>query len=236
MTEENTITIKKDNLWKYSTLVLVAVIIVFGAVSLFNSGNSGTDSQGLPATGQAAASGNSLIENNDPVLGDKNAEVSVLEFSDFQCPFCARAFEGAVRDLKNSDLFREGKVNFVYKHFPLNSIHPYAQKAAEASLCAQDQGKFWEYHDMLFQNQNALDTTSLKSYASQLGLDTGEFSNCLENDEKSSEVSKELRQATSSGGQGTPYFVIVNNNNGRTTSVSGAVPFTQIQSAINSVR
>ncbi|OGG14788.1 hypothetical protein A2773_06840 [Candidatus Gottesmanbacteria bacterium RIFCSPHIGHO2_01_FULL_39_10] len=83
-----------------------------------------------------------------PVRGDKNAKVTIVEFSDFQCPFCVRAHPTMKQVLKEY----EGKVKLVYKHFPLTSIHPKAEKAAQASECAKDQGKFWEFHDKLFDN------------------------------------------------------------------------------------
>ena len=118
----------------------------------------------------------------------------------------------------------------------MNSIHPYAQKAAEASECANRQGKFWEYHDALFLNQNALDTPSLKNYASQVGLDVEEFNSCLDSGDASDKVLKDLKAATDSGGRGTPYFVIYNSDNGKTASVSGAVPFAQIESAIRGIQ
>ena len=177
-----------------------------------------------------------MIEDNDPVLGDPNAGITILEFSDFQCPFCARAFEGAVADFKASSYFANGEVNLIYKQFPLNSIHPQAQKAAEASLCADAQGKFWEYHDTLFTNQQALDTTSLKAYAQQLGLNTGEFNSCLDSGDSASEVSKETAQATAAGGRGTPFFIIVNTESGDATSISGAYPWSQLEAAISSVQ
>ncbi len=239
MTEEKnnksvTITLKKDMLWKAGTFVFAALFLI-GLFSGWFGG--GSDIRDIAPTGQATDTINAraLIEDNDPVLGDKNADISIVEFSDFQCPFCARAFFGAVADFKNSDYFKDGQVNLVYKHFPLNSIHPYAQKAGEASECANRQGKFWEYHDTLFANQAALDIASLKSYAAQVGLDTLEFNSCLDDGEASSEVNKELAQATAAGGRGTPYFVIVNNNNGDAIPVSGAVPFAQIEAAINAV-
>ena len=93
------------------------------------------------------------IEDNDPILGDANAGISIVEFSDFQCPFCGRVHTDALADFKQSSYFTNGEVNLVYKQFPLSSIHPFAQKAGEASLCAHDQGMFWEYHDTLFANQ-----------------------------------------------------------------------------------
>src|SRR3990172_5904793 len=213
--ESGTITIKKDSLWKYSTFVLLAVVVIVGFFMLKPSGGTGavvgTDTG---SDQQPSINANSLIEDNDPVLGNVDAGITILEFSDFQCPFCARAFEGAVADFKASSYFTNGEVNLIYKQFPLNSIHPQAQKAAEASLCAAAQGKFWEYHDKLFTNQQALDVASLKSYASQLGLNTGEFNSCLDDSEMASEVSKETAQATAACGRGTPFFVIVNTETG----------------------
>jgi len=236
--ESGSITIKKDSLWKYSTIILLAVLVV-GGFFLFRGDGGGSDGTSATDTGsndQQAINARALIESNDPVLGDPNAEVSILEFSDFQCPFCARAFEGAIADFKNSDYFKNGEVNLIYKQFPLNSIHPYAQGAGEASLCAHAQGKFWEYHDTLFANQGSLDVNSLKSYAQQLGLDVGEFNSCLDGGDSESEVNKELAQATAAGGRGTPFFVIVNTETGDSTSISGAYPWSQFEAAIQSVQ
>ncbi len=235
--ESGTITIKKDSLWKYSTLLLLIVIVIGGFFMFRGDGGSPTGAA-VTDTGsnnQPSINANALIEDNDPVLGNPEAKISIVEFSDFECPFCARAFEGAVTDFKASSYFTNGEVNLVYKQFPLNSIHPRAQKAAEASLCADEQEKFWEYHDKLFTNQQALDVASLKSYASQLGLNTGEFNSCLDGSKMASEVSKELAQATSAGGRGTPFFVIVNTETGDATSISGAYPWTQFEAEIASV-
>lgn len=235
MSEEGAITIKKKDLWKYSTFVLLAVVIVIGFFSL--TGNDSAASNNIAPTQPTAPTGSVKvqIEDNDPVLGDPDAGISIVEFSDFQCPFCGRAASGALADFRNSDYFKNGEVNLVYKQFPLSSIHPFAQNAGEASLCAHDQDKFWEYHDTLFLNQGSLDDTSLKAYAEQLGLDTGAFNSCLDGDDKKSEVLKELAQATAAGGRGTPYFVIINNDNGNTQTVSGAVPWTNFEAAISSL-
>jgi len=107
----------------------------------------------------------------------------------------------------------------VYRDFPLTSIHEYSQKAAEATECADDQGKFWEYNDLLFANQTALDVDSLKGYAAQLGLDTATFNDCLDGGKQTSEVEKDSQDAQSYGATGTPAFFI----NGQL--VSGALPF-----------
>jgi len=132
-------------------------------------------------------------------------------------------------------MFEEGEVNLVYKHLPLRRIHPDAQKAAEASECANRQGMFWEYHNKLFQNQNSLGVSSLKQYAEKAGLDTGEFNSCLDNGEAATKVANDLQAGKSAGARGTPYFVVINRDTGETQSVSGAVPWTQLESAIQRV-
>jgi protein-disulfide isomerase len=102
----------------------------------------------------------------------------------------------------------EGKIRFVFRDFPLNSIHPHAQKAAEATECADEQDKFWGYHDLAFANQRALDVDSLKGYAAELGLDTATFNDCLHNGEQSAEVEKDSQDARSYGAPGTPVFFV----------------------------
>jgi protein-disulfide isomerase len=113
----------------------------------------------------------------------------------------------------------------VYRDLPLNSIHQYAQKAAEATECADDQDSFWEYHDLVFANQSAIDVDSLKGYAAELGLDTATFNDCLDAGEQTAEVEKDSQDAQSYGVTGTPAFFI----NGRL--VSGAIPFEDYQDA-----
>lgn len=235
--KEITIKLKKDTLWKagaflFAALFLISILGGFGDIS-FKKGASPTAPSGPTApTGDVKVE----IESNDPVLGEKDAEISIVEFSDFQCPFCQRVADGALAEFKNSDYFKNGEVNLVYKQFPLNSIHPYAQNAGEASLCAQDQEKFWEYHDELFANQDALDDLSLKAHAQTLGLDLDQFNGCLDGDKKKAEVENETKQAGDAGARGTPYFVVINNKSGKTSVVSGAVPWANFETAIKSVK
>ena len=231
----DTITLKKDHLWKGAAgiFALLFVVSLMGGID-FGGGNDNAVVD-IGAGDQKAINAKALIEDNDPVLGDSDAGVTIIEFSDFQCPFCERAANGAIADFKRSSYFSDGEVNLIYKHLPLNSIHPYAQKAGEAAECANRQGSFWEYHDALFANQGALDVDSLKSYAAQVGLNTGDFNSCLDNGDASSEVSKETAQGQSIGARGTPFFVVVNNDNGKSTTVSGAVPWTNFEAAISAV-
>ena len=137
-----------------------------------------------------------------PFKGSATAKVLIVEYSDFQCPVCGRAYP------INKAIVNEygQRIKFVYKHFPIRSIHPFAQKAAEASECANDQGKFWEMHDRMFENNEALDVSSLKQYAADIGLDTSKFNQCLDSGAKAGLVNDELGEGTALGVDATPTF------------------------------
>lgn len=183
------------------------------------------------------SSGVSLsLTGEEPILGDEDAKITIVEFSDFQCPFCQRAANGAVAEFQRSEVFKSGEVNLAFKHFPLESIHPEARPSAIASYCADKQGKFWEYHDLLFANQRALNEANYKAWAEQLGLNMNEFNDCFGSAEANNYVSADLTAATTAGGRGTPYFVVYNSENGKTAPVSGAVPFSNLQAAIQQVQ
>ena len=163
--------------------------------------------------------------DDDPVKGEENAPITIVEFSDFQCPFCERFFKETLPQIEK-EYIETGKVKLVYRDFPLREIHSDAQKAAEAAECADEQGKFWEYHNMLFENQEALKIADLKEYAVTLKLDTQEFNNCLDKSEKAEEVNADIQEGESYGVTGTPAFFI----NG--ILVSGARPFEDFQAII----
>ena len=124
--------------------------------------------------------------------GGANAKVTIVEFSDFQCPFCLRVMP----TLKRVKQTYGDKVRIVWKDFPLTQIHPQAFKAAEAGNCAREQGKFWEYHDRLFSNQQALQPDYLKKYAADAGLDTTKFNACLDTAKYSDRVQEQMGVGT----------------------------------------
>ncbi len=130
--------------------------------------------------------------------------IQIIEYSDFQCPVCGTAYP----EVKNIIKEVGDKVRIVYKHFPLTSIHPYAFKSAEASECAADQNKFWEYHDKLFENQNKLDIGNLKKYATDIGLDTEKFNSCLDSGAMAGRVDVDKQDGKKINIGGTPTFVI----------------------------
>lgn len=139
-----------------------------------------------------------------PSRGPSEAPVTIVEFSDFQCPFCANAGPVLKQVL---DAYRD-QVRVVYRDFPIDAIHPQARKAAEAARCADEQGKFWEYHDKLFTNQQALGADGLKRYAEKLGLDTNAFAVCLDSAKFKAAVENDRRDAEKAGVSGTPTFFV----------------------------
>ena len=158
-----------------------------------------------------------------PSRGPKDAPVTIVEFSDFECPYCGAAHDTVEQVMNNY----AGKVRLVYRQFPLTNIHPHAAKAAEAALCAADQGKFWEYHDVLFKNQKKLDPTDLKVYASSTGLDGQKFGSCLESGEKKPTVDADQKAGLQAGVGGTPAFFI----NG--IFMNGAQPIDEFKKVID---
>jgi protein-disulfide isomerase len=139
----------------------------------------------------------------DHIRGPMDAPVTVVEYGDFECPYCGRA-EPVVREL----LSEFGDVRYVWRHLPLNDVHPNTQLAAEASEAAADQGAFWEMHDLLLQNQDALQPDDLIRYAARLGLDLEQFGKALREHTGAARVSDDVDSADMSGVSGTPTFFI----------------------------
>jgi protein-disulfide isomerase len=139
-----------------------------------------------------------------PVRGPESAPVTIVEFSDFECPFCA----ALIRTLDAVQRQYGDKVRIVYRQFPLTYMHTHAQKAAEASLCAHDQMRFWEFHDAMFANQRDLTVDALKRKAAGLNLDAQKFNQCLDSGKHAESVTKELDEGFAAGVQGTPTIFI----------------------------
>ncbi|MGZ3442341.1 MAG: DsbA family protein, partial [Polyangia bacterium] len=161
---------------------------------------------------------------NAPSVGPKSAPVQIVEFSDFQCPFCSRV----VPTVKQIEDKYQGKVRISFRNFPL-PFHNNAQGAAEAGAAANAQGKFWQMHDKMFANQQALDRASLEKYAGEIGLDVQKFKSDLDSGKFKDEVNKDVQYANGlgTGGFGTPTFFI----NGK--MISGAMPFENFAQVID---
>jgi protein-disulfide isomerase len=155
--------------------------------------------------------------------GSKDAPVTIVEFSDFQCPFCKTATTTIKQVLDKYP----GKVRLVFRDYPLVSLHPQAPKAHEAARCAADQAKFWEYHDVLFERSPKLSVPELKRYAQDLKLDATAFAQCLDSGKYTAEVDKDFQEGASLGLTGTPSFFI----NGK--QIVGAQPFAAFQKVVD---
>ena len=182
-------------------------------------------SETTPPQAQTQVDMKALIDD-DPFAGSIDAKVVIVEFSDFQCPFCAKAAP-TVTLLKET---YGDKILFVYRDFPISSIHPEAGKAAESAQCAFEQDRFWEYHDLLFEKQQewaGLGTPKFKEYAAGIGLNASKFNDCLDSGRYGSEVEADLQEGTHFGVTGTPTFFI------NDKIVVGAQPFSVFQGIID---
>jgi protein-disulfide isomerase len=163
------------------------------------------------------------VENSGPVRGNSKARVTIVEFADFQCPFCSRA-EDALRSVL---AHHPGDVRIVFRHLPLESLHPNAMAAARAGVCAARQSKFWEMHDAMFANQSKLAEPELKETAQRLGIDGDKFSACMTDAETAASVATDVDAAAELGISGTPSFFV----NGR--PMEGVVPEADFEAVIS---
>ena len=190
-----------------------------------------------PVAGQPAARDIVLDITGAPVKGEKNAKVVLVEFSDFQCPFCGRFVHDTIPQVE-TDYIKTGKIRYVFADFPLESIHQYAFKAAEAASCGGEQGKFWEMHDRLFANQTALKPDDLTQHAEAVGLDKTKFQQCLDTQKQAPSIRKSMAQAGDAGVTGTPTLMVglLQPNSSRVKILrvlKGAQPFGAVKDALD---
>lgn len=216
--------------------IIIAGLIIAGAI-IVSGGNvnigkeiatTGQIAQNLPVNDtqppEAPAIAQFEITKDNHIRGDFNAPITLVEFSDFECPFCERHYPTLNKILSEY----KGKVRLVYKHFPLG-FHPNAQKAAEASECANEQGKFWEYHDKLFENYQKYSSDNFKQWAKDLGLNSGKFNDCLDSGKFAQKVQTDYQEGLQKGVNGTPATFV----NGQL--VSGALPYEAFKQVIDSL-
>ena len=255
------ITIKKSTYNKMLTAIIAAALIatffVGYSIGAFDDSDSGLTGEQLKEilseiktaptpqpTQQPSQPGAPQIFtvsfDGEPVKGNPDAPVTVVEFSDFQCPFCSRFFEQTL-PLIEENYIDTGKIKFVYKDLPLDNLHPNARSAHIASECADEEGKFWEYHDVLFAKQaewqsltsSDLDIT-LSQFAVDLGMQAASFESCMESQDIADEVNQDTLEAARYGATGTPTFFIGTEKDGFIKLV-GAQPFAAFQGAIDNL-
>lgn len=202
--------------------IIIAGVIVAGAIVY--KPNGGSDIAADPVVAEPAMEYEAPTIDDDVVLGEEDAPVTIIEFGDFECPFCKRLHDEAGVQLRD-EYIKTGKVKMVYRDYPL-SFHPSAQPAAEAAECAGEQGKYWQYHDELFTRQATLAGLDYVKLAGELGLDTATFKTCVDTHKYADEIAKDMADGNAAGVDGTPATFI----NGKL--VSGAVPYATIKAAI----
>lgn len=248
MASEKSVTIKVPDfdLWKTLTLLALVLVVFNLYLTLQLRGDlTGGTLQTTPTitTGNTGSTGSqqpSRVQvdiKDEPYLGNKDAKVVVVEFTDFQCPFCRRAFDNTFPTMK-SEYIDTGKVLYVVRDFPL-PFHQEADEAAEAANCAGDQGldKYWEMHDLLFVKQDEWayqpsPYDKFKGYATDLGLDASTFNNCIDSGKYKNEIQADLSDGSGYGVSGTPTFYIGNLQDGF-VEIIGAQPYSVFKQAID---
>jgi len=188
----------------YYLLIPILIGIGTGAILVITPMDNYDDSKTLTAS--------KLIENGSPVMGNPDAKITILEWGDYQCTFCYKFHQNTL-DILNEDFIKTGKVNVVFKDYPLNG--PDSLLAAEASYCAQDQEKYWQYHDELYKNWGGertgwITSDSLNQFATTVNLDLKEFNDCLDNHTYKDRVNTHYQFGKELGIDATPSFLVFN--------------------------
>ncbi len=221
-----------------SNLAIPAAIVVAGALVAFAVYQRGATTLPVPSRpSQAAVVGAfKQISENDHIRGNPNAPVKIIEYSDTECPFCKR-FHPTLKQVID-EYGRDGRVAWVYRHLPLESLHSKAVKESEALECASKIGgqeKFWAYLDRIFEitpSNNGLDPALLGSIAADVGVDRASFEKCLSSGEFTQFVKDSIIDATNAGAQGTPYSIVVSKS-GKKYPINGALPYESVKQAID---
>ena len=220
--------------------LLISASIFYNAAliihSLPKSAVLGAQTKANPEVQDAPSVVTVSARSDEAVLGNQNAKVTVVEFADFQCPYCKKFFQETFPQIKQKYI-DTGKIKYVYRHFPLSQIHAQAEIAAVAAECSNQQNEFWQYHDLLFQSGQSdgsgLAVEDLKKYADTLGLNQGilgfgknKFNTCVDSKSTLATVQGDFSEGVKAGVSGTPTFFV----NGK--KLVGALPFNQFEAAI----
>ena len=225
--------------------IIIAGALIAGAI-VYN-GRFATDSAALASTSTTVTptiGSNGVSTTTVSVSlqdgheeGNKNAKVAIVEFSDYECPYCQSFFQNSLPSIESAYI-KTNKVLHIFKDYPLSSIHPYALVGAEAAWCAGEQGKYWQMHDTIYStNQSQNDQTKLESDAASLGLNTSQFNACVQNNKYSNQIQTDVNDGNKIGVQGTPT-VLIGTYNARNNTVTGnlvygAYPYATFQTLLD---
>lgn len=226
-------------------LAIPLSIIVAGGLmagALYYSNLKVKTQQAVIDTVQKSAEGSSVkmrpVTKEDHILGNPDAPILFVEYSDTECPFC-KQYHTTMRKVM-ADYGKDGKVAWVYRHFPIDSLHPKARKEAEATECANELGgseKFWQYINMVYDtttSNNSLDPAQLPVIAKTVGLDVKAFNACLSSGKYAAKVEADYQDAIGAGGKGTPNSILVSKD-GTKTVIEGAQPYENVKRVIDAL-
>ena len=238
------------NTWQKTPIILIGILVILGTILYILGGSeesdvsldetqnaisellSGTSDQ-FTRSSEQNIDGILPAENitpltgaeDDPVIGTSEGILTIVEFSDFECPFCKAAFP-IIREFTSR---HTDTVRYIYRDFPVEEIHENARNASIAASCAASQDKFWQYHDRLFQNQSDLSSAALLSYAESSGIDIASFRKCIVKSEINDEIDEDLKMGRALGVKGTPTWFI----NGE--KIEGVIPLEVWEEILGSV-
>lgn len=219
--------------------IVIAGALIAGSLYFSNvKVASQVNKQPLPGVVNTNTTTMRPITSSDHILGNPNAELLIVEYSDTECPFCKNFHKTLTRVM--SEYGDSSKVAWVYRHFPIDSLHPKARKESEATECANELGgnaKFWEYINILYDitpSNNGLNLSQLPEIAKSVGLDVTAFNECLSSGRHAQKVEADYQDALASGGKGTPHSVIISKD-GTKTVVQGAQPYENLKNIIDAL-
>ena len=219
--------------------IIIAGALIAGAFYYSNVKN-GKELDAIKTVPQMVTGGENMrpVTEADHILGNPNADLVFVEYSDTECPFC-KQFHITLRQMMD-DYGKSGKIAWVYRHFPIDQLHPKARKEAEATECANELGgvsKFWEYLNTVYSrtnSNNSLDPAELPKIAKDVGLDVKAFNTCLSSGKYASKVQADYDDAIKAGGKGTPNSIIVSKD-GTKTVVQGAQPYENLKRILDAL-
>lgn len=221
-----------------SAAILIAGIIIAGAI-VFTSHSPASGTNNVAAAGAGTAPTVSAANirkpsSSDHIIGSPTAPIVLIEYSDFQCPFCSIIYPTLKKIVSESN----GKIAWVYREFPLTSIHPLANPAANAAECIAAQlgsTGFWKYADAIFNNQSKLSADYSAQLAQQFGANMTQYNQCVSGSTYQKNIDADTQEVESIGGTGTPYVVVLNTKTNKTAVIPGALPYDQAMAVIKGV-
>lgn len=220
--------------------IVIAGILIGGSLYLSNVKIA---QQPKVKTVQLATNGDTEkmrpVTADDHILGNPNAPIKIVEYSDTECPFC-KQFHSTLKEIMNV-YGKDGKVAWVYRHFPIDQLHSKARKEAEATECANELGgsqKFWEFTDLVYvttNSNNSLDPAELPKIAAKVGLDVKAFNTCLSSGKYAAKVEADYQDAVKAGGRGTPNSIVISAD-GTKTVIQGAQSFEAVKAIIDALQ